>query len=175
MGMKDVGTLKELGVCVGDVVEYVSGSYSHALRIGEKYTCENSKDGLLVRSGDGGFNWVHSCVWIHRIISRASAKPKLWKDMTAEEKGALLLAAHEWKVIEAHCDKQGWVTIYPSWDSDLAYRIKPEPKVETVTRDIWMDRLGWLYEDITCHHPVRVTFKTVDGVIDVSTYKVEPR
>jgi hypothetical protein len=35
-----------------------------------------------------------------RIVSRAPAAPKLWRDMTPEEKGALLLAAHEGKVIE---------------------------------------------------------------------------
>jgi hypothetical protein len=59
--------------------------------------------------------------------------PKLWKDMTDEEKGALLLAHHDGKEIEfwAYCE---WIGINPFWLDDFAYRVKPEePKRETVT------------------------------------------
>jgi hypothetical protein len=64
---------------------------------------------------------------------------KLWKDMTPEEKGALLLAHHEGKVIEwsyflpwetDNSTAHGGV---PRWGGDCAYRVRPEPVVETVT------------------------------------------
>jgi len=59
---------------------------------------------------------------------------KTWGQMTDEEKGGLLLAHHEGKVIE-------WFDIYTStWEDKestvfyhpIIYRVKPEPKVETV-------------------------------------------
>ena len=68
---------------------------------------------------------------------------KKWKDLTSEEKGALLLAAHEGKKIEwsstdgsntwcdgkwRHCSAVGK---FP----EFAYRVKPEPVVET--RDLY--------------------------------------
>lgn len=64
--------------------------------------------------------------------------PKLWSDMTPEEKGALLLAAHEEKVIErAERPKTstGWSWVAdsePQWFDYCAYRVRPEPKRATV-------------------------------------------
>ena len=62
---------------------------------------------------------------------------KLWKDMTPEEKGALLLAYHEGKVIE-WCygyGKEFYVNgssaeegLHPVWADCCSYRVKPEPK-----------------------------------------------
>ena len=64
---------------------------------------------------------------------------KLWKDMTPEEKGALLLAYHEGKVIEHTLwSGNGWFEIRKDyegrvgWYDDLAYRVKPEP------REFWL-------------------------------------
>ena len=58
--------------------------------------------------------------------------PTLWRDMTPEEKGALLLAHHEGKEIEYHSFGVGWVTERPNWFEWCRYRIKPQPKVEVV-------------------------------------------
>jgi hypothetical protein len=69
------------------------------------------------------------------LIARVEVEynPKLWKDMTPEEKGALLLARHEGKVIESfftHIDE--WmVTSKPLFLDCHAYRIKTEPKRES--------------------------------------------
>jgi len=50
--------------------------------------------------------------------------PKLWRDMTDSEKGALLLAHHEGKVIERHC-RDGWrAVLHTFWHDDVAYRVK---------------------------------------------------
>jgi hypothetical protein len=65
-----------------------------------------------------------------------SDTPKLWRDMTPEEKGALLLAQHEGKAIECldpSNESDVWDALEPSWFEDLAYRVKPEPKNETAT------------------------------------------
>ena len=54
--------------------------------------------------------------------------PKTWGEMTEAEKGALLLAHHEGKVIQTRApDETSWVDIEPSFDgTTLAYRVRPE-------------------------------------------------
>ena len=95
-------------------------------------------------------------------------QPKIFRDMTDAEKGALLLAAHRGKVIEAHCDNNGWVVGYPSWDIDIPYRVKPEP----VTGSVTLHGVDLTYHSL---HPgpttvydgdytrMNFTFPTVDG------------
>jgi hypothetical protein len=126
------GTLKELNVKPGDVVECLMW-FGDMFVAGKEYAV--SFDGRL--RGECKDGWVdqdyHGGTWI--IVSRAAAAPKLWRDMTPEEKGALLLAAHEGRVVEC------WYQIAQKWVSDhkgvgafggSAYRIRPEPKRETV-------------------------------------------
>lgn len=71
---------------------------------------------------------------------------KLWKDMTPEEKGALLLAYHEGKVIEwcyGFCEPSTFRVdgssakggMEPCWDPKCYYRVKPEPKEP---REFWL-------------------------------------
>lgn len=58
----------------------------------------------------------------------------LWRDMTPEEKGALLLGWQQGKVIEFYVEDGYWLTTEcepHEWERD-AYRIKPEPKRETM-------------------------------------------
>jgi hypothetical protein len=89
--------------------------------------------------------------------------PKLWRDMTPEEKGALLLAHHEGKVIEytsVPVIEEGWgIATHPSWVQKYAYRIRPEPKRETV--GLWID----------CRDSVG---KTRIGYIDMIDGKPDP-
>ena len=171
----EVGTLKELGVEVGDVVEYVSGSPTHDYRLGDRYTCTIKDGELIVRYERGWFSSVEEDSWLYRIITRAKDKPKLWRDMTPEEKGALLLAAHDGKVIEWY-NPATFIALY--WEEHeyefgfrdhIAYRIKPQPKVETVT-------LTWHGKDImgnqiTDDH--RIIFQTIDGKPDCASIKME--
>lgn len=124
----ETGTLAELNVKPGDVVECVwPGGYRY------KHTIACVSDGIYYSKDTGG-ELGDAVPW--RIVSRASDPdtPKLWRDMTREEKGALLLAAHEGKVIEY--EAHGWRATAandPGWFDDTAYRIRPEPKRETVT------------------------------------------
>jgi hypothetical protein len=65
---------------------------------------------------------------------------KTWGEMTDAEKGALLLAHHEGKVIEWNATSYitgewtGWGGCDDDclWDRDFAYRVRQEPKRETV-------------------------------------------
>lgn len=61
--------------------------------------------------------------------------PKIWKDMNREEKGELLLAYHEGKTIQVnlHGGNQWFIQRQMIFRDDHAYRVKPEPKVETIT------------------------------------------
>lgn len=101
--------------------------------------------------------------------------PKLWLDMTPEEKGALLLAHHEGKAIELFIGDDGWEACDPYWADFVAYRVKPEPVVETVTlygynynKDQWAFGTTKEYEDTH-----RITFNVADGKTDCASVKME--
>jgi len=86
----------------------------------------SSCDGSYPHSGY--LNDYHICA----LISRANPAPKLWRDMTPAEKGALLLAAHEGKVIEYRWFEAWREADRPAWSEGIAYRVRPEPVVEVV-------------------------------------------
>jgi len=98
--------------------------------------------------------------------------PKLWRDMTDAEKGALLLAHHKGKVIEfaRRGDlSAGWNRVAggSGWLEDYAYRVRPEPKVETVTLNGNDIRFSW------CLKGHRITFNLIDGKPDRASIKME--
>ena len=108
--------------------------------------------------------------------------PKLWRDMTPEEKGALLLAHHEGKVIEYYDHGVGWVTERPIWDDYCAYRIKPEPKRETVEVKLCITSCGKSFHMephfLRGHYGdddfyFTLTFDTIDGKPDPASIKIE--
>jgi hypothetical protein len=101
--------------------------------------------------------------------------PKLWRDMTDAEKGALLLAHYEGKVIDVwHADTGSFgrplnpALPFRAWH---AYRVRPEPKRETVT--LWWEG-GCIgsreYYDDATH---RITFDRIDGEPDCDSVKME--
>ena len=110
--------------------------------------------------------------------------PKLWRDMTPEEKGALLLAEHEGKVIEVFgflCLDM-WCEDDPFFEDDCAYRIKPEPKQETVTAKLCINNTGISlhmrpdyyrgeYGDDNFYFTL--TFDIIDGKLDPSSIKIK--
>ena len=147
--MSEIGTLKELNVKPGDVVEFTE--------TGAKYTTGVNLWGRLVDVADGvGLNPINKKF---RIISRAADTLKLWRDMTAAEKGVLLLAHHEGKVIETFLSRTGWVeTKSPQWFVGSAYRVKPEPKRITVPLMADFKEIG--------------TIDLVDGVPDQASIKM---
>ena len=95
-----------------------------------------------------------------------------WKDLTPEEKGALLLAYHEGEQI------QTWMPVRhfwddnptPSWAETAAYRVKPEPEVKTVTiRTGWPEGGGWC-QDEDDYDTHSITYKVIDGEPICGTY-----
>lgn len=95
-----------------------------------------------------------------------AAEPVLFKDMTDAEKGALLLAEHMGQRIEAFGPvMRTWAYCDPKFNPDVAYRVAPtEPKIEHVRGKTWLG----LRKVTTC-------FTTVDGVVDIASYRLEPR
>lgn len=93
-------------------------------------------------------------------------KPKTWGEMTDGEKGALLLAQLEGAEIQIlrydNTDAEYWQGVKLVTPSDnMRYRVKPEPKVETVT--LYFGPIGYASQvssDDTTHH---ITFDVQDG------------
>ena len=106
-----------------------------------------------------------------------SDTPPTWGEMTDAEKGALLLAEYEggnFTLQYRHDPSDTWGEkhIRDGFGDDVAYRIKPEPVVETVTAywcKKWGMRLGSPVYDTT--H--RITFTTSDGEPDLASIKME--
>jgi hypothetical protein len=112
-------------------------------------------------------------------------EPKLWRDMAPEEKGALLLAHHEGKIIEV------FGRLYPDewyeddelcFDDDCAYRTKPEPKREMVEASLCIIKSGTslhMRPSYRAHHYgddnfyFTLTFDVIDGQPDPSSIKIK--
>jgi len=104
---------------------------------------------------------------------------KRWKDMTLEEKGALLLAHHEGKAIEFFGPEGSWeldIDFCPKGASAyLKYRVKPEPEVEVLEIYIGFNNKAldrWSTDRINLGK-YKITFNLVDGEPDWSSLKGE--
>jgi len=167
-------TLRELDVKPGDVVEFVGKRYGALTVILAEVVKSGPYVGMINAElsdyGNGIFDTE-----LFRIISRApqaADTPKLWRDMTDEEQGALLLASHRGKVVEYHSNGVWCVcTRYPIWQTDCAYRIRPEPKVEAVMIR-WQPSGATVYPD-GHGYTHRITFNIVDGKPDPASIKME--
>ena len=180
----DVGTLKELGVDVGDVVERISWPDGDYVWVGHKYLIERIMGSIKACNQNeiGSTTSIECDPGEFRLISRAKDNPKLWRDMTPEEKGALLLAAHDGSVIEWSYGLP-WVTINStatsivSWSDECAYRIKLGPKVETVTLyggDTKGNNSRWGFSVKNLGPETnRITFNLIDGKPDCTSIKME--
>jgi hypothetical protein len=171
-------TLKELDVKPGDVVQAKGGNFVK-IAIGPS--------GEYLRASDmAGLNSTGR-IWC--LVSRATppsdaepvtsytgGSPSLWRDMTPEQKGALLLAHHEKPGSVEFWNVTIWETLKGlGWMDDYAYRIKPEPKREAVTM-VGGQANGWgFYQQqkraINTTH--RITFDTIDGKPDPASIKME--
>ena len=158
------GTLEELNVKPGDVVEMVTNE--DADFIGEIFDIR--EDGRAGSRGVGSFNPKYDGdfkrTW--RLISRAT--PLTWGDMTDAEKGASSVM----DCIE-YIDEM--------FDSELAERarselgIKPEPLVETVTLygAYSSGSDSWNFWDSIAKKTHRITFTTTNGEPDLDSIKME--
>lgn len=97
----------------------------------------------------------HTCVAIGRKDKKNIIFKKLINKMTREETKELLpfiQAFAEGKIIEHSLDGKHWQeTYYPSWNKNLIYRIKPEPKYRPfkTQEECWNEMLkhqpfGWI-------------------------------
>lgn len=168
----EIGTLAELNVKPGDVVQCLELSISanvHYLKAGKQYSIVRGKKGacFIDEEGDECFGHLN----IFQIVSRASQPdpetPTLWKDMTPGEKGALLLAHHEGKTIEwtrspgdADYRQSTAHNLRPVWSDNHAYRIRPS-KPKRMTVDLMADfkRIG--------------TIDLIDGKPDPASIRME--
>jgi len=124
------GTLKELDVKAGDVVECV-GIMDGNAGLGEVMTINS--DGDACKAGFGLFDPIYDERYnrTYRIISRANTTPTTWAEMTDAEKGAILLAVHNGSDIEAIDPADEWDTWETvgaySFGERIAYRIRQTP------------------------------------------------
>jgi hypothetical protein len=153
---KETGTLKELNVKAGDVVQVVGG-----------------KSWEIVGVDDSGNYLINDPPARHlsntlpfRIVSRAKEPLKPWRDMTPEEKAAIWLGFYQGKQVQfctpgfAWFDDDDFDPDHPA-HVDTAWRIKPEPVRETVA--IWSDGDGnqaWL--DLIDGKPDRDSLRWAD-------------
>jgi len=100
---------------------------------------------------------------LQNIVAEWRDEPTVWGDMTPEQKGALLLAEHEGKTIDTWIEG-GWTKcLDPMWRDDCAYRIKPDPVVET--RGVY----------VAATPPIKIgTINLIDGTPDPATLNLEP-
>lgn len=114
----------------------------------------------------------------HGVKRCVSDDPKIWLNMTPKEKGALMLAHHEGKVIELYDPTVGgWVVCTrPTWAKLIAYRVKPEPVRETVQilTDGTAAELCDFFKLPEISKPThRITFDMIDGEPDCNSIKME--
>ena len=172
-----IGTAAQLKLNVGDVVDtidWLSDSFTRYQTVLESNIIDSGQfyGQYEIRLSDYGKGIFDDEKF--RILTRATPQPKLWRDMTAEEKGALLLAAHEGKVIQyTRIDiPDDWRKTKTFMDF-YAYRIKPEPKVETVEFTGHIDA-GIFFRGLNSVKPhVKITFTTIDGKPDCASVKME--
>jgi hypothetical protein len=120
--------------------------------------------------------WVHHPFCCSKPSKFLEEQMKQWKDMSPEEKGALLLAHHEGKVIQVRDPfnkAHAWEnTLTPHWAPDFAYRVKPKPVVEQVVL-LGAKHYFGSAEDVSRNSPYKITFTIVDGETDCSSIKME--
>ena len=122
------GTLKELNVQPGDVVE---GGCSD-LGGGRYIRTVKSVDKGRVRYQEGGWDLYDSAEF--RIVSRANPEPKTWDAMTdAEKVKSLAEALKSKRMFDISMEERAEQAL-----TDVR-AIKPEPTVETVTIPLWLE------------------------------------
>ena len=164
------GTLEQLGVKAGDVVECVNHSTPSIIgQVGVVNSAGNAecKDGTsFFAVYDKRFGRTY------RIVSRAGDKTKIFDEMTDAEQGALLLAKHRGEVIQVLSADHGWQDCRDArFIGEFVYRVKPKDEVKDHKVYIKKNCLG---EWVTMHggHDKathEVTFNEIDGEIDCAS------
>jgi len=160
----DTGTLEQLGVQAGDVVEFVEWSNGHseagAFAYGKKYTVGDKR----IDSGCGWFE-IAGNKNIFQLISRGA--PQAFNDMTDAEKGALLLAKYRGEVVQMLSVDYDWKDCADArFVGKFAYRVKPKPVVDVV--DLFYAGNGFTQHS-TPFDTHKLIYNRVDGEIDCAS------
>lgn len=110
------------------------------------------------------------------IVEEWVETPKTWSEMSDAEKGALLLAEHEGKDIECFQKTlNDWVALlYPIFNPEIAYRVKPEPKRETVQLyGRFYANSQWVFGSSDKADTHRITFDLFDGEPECESIRME--
>lgn len=161
--------VKDVTLKAGDVIK---GKYSGCLGVCTYAVLDVTQEYVYYTNG-AGFDYYNE-IKDFEVISRASddQEPKTWGEMTPEEKGELLLAHHEGKVIENMTQGIEWAECRPSWANSIYYRIKPEPTLEVV--ELFGSHGGeWYYDARNSEDTHRITYSIVNGEIDCTSIKME--
>ena len=151
-----------------------SGKYSPDVSVGSIMTVtKEHSNGNVEATLDGSGEDIKWFVLAECFDEYTPETPTLWRDMTDAEKGALLLAYHEGKVIEAWLYDDKWMALPPDWGQHNAYRIKPESKVEAVTLYLSRRCHGANEEPDHGYDTHKITFNTIDGKPDCDSIKME--
>ena len=164
--MTEVGTLKELNVQPGDVVELVENGKDGWIlpQVGHQYAIPPSGSYFGIKP-----DLHHTIKGKFRIISRAAGTAKTWREMTDAEKGALLLAHHEGSVIESYTDKM-WMSCAPKWRDDYAYRVRPEPEAKRETVTLYADMRS---QDSVFDYLKVGTIDLINGEPDFASFQMD--
>lgn len=184
MNLHEEGTLKELNLEVGDVVESCDPQNHNSwyFKYCNRYTIE--EEGRI--TDDRGGDWNQELpLHTFRVISRAkdakvenTKELKTWGRLSDEEQGALLLAHHKGEVIEwayGPCDTFDRSTLdyglHPECDPSVVYRVKREPVVETI--ELFLSDTFCTSLDEYPGDTHKITFDVIDGEVDVNSVNME--
>lgn len=162
-------TLLELNPKVGDKVKWTGGTGQE-----EVYEVLKVKGDRYYLNHDSYHFWcTHSDVVAPQWSFVVDQKPKTFGELSDEEKSELVLARYvRGEDIELWVGGD-WLLLHsPEWASEARYRIRPkDPVVETVTMHGVNGRFSSAY--ICRNDTHKITYNTVDGVIDCSSVKME--
>jgi len=110
------------------------------------------------------------------VAKPAPESPKLWLDMTPEEKGVFWVKVYSGGVVEVSYDAKNW-KVDGNFEPDtyplIYYRIRPETKRETVTlygADRAVKGRSWSFIGRGDDATHRITVPLIDGDLPPGTY-----
>ena len=166
-------TVAELGYNVGDTVRCVFTDRPDFYMVGEVFGLSDHKGATRLVSAKGPLDGRFAS-W--ELVSRAGSTDAddeylIWRDMTPEAQGALLLAEHNGATIQDFDGVDWGVSVFTGWYYHVKYRVKPADPV-VVTHEIFgRDGLFWSY--LTSNDDThKMSYNTIDDVIDCASVKM---
>ena len=167
-------TLAELGVKVGDVVEFVGETKTRST-----IQCYEGGHWYSTKQRVGGGATLRDCA-VFTIVSRANEpdKPKTWGEMTTGEQN--VIAGHHARggVVEYFNPGEAqWYGIgTPGWKPHYSYRVRIEPVRETVTLTAiipGIPLIAFCNDGRNVKDTHRITFDSIDGKPDCNSIRMD--